>query len=211
MSYGALHGVVTFRPLEAWPGPPTQRRRPSPFGAPMTRTVEELVRELRALDAKKAVLQIDVPDRMIRQDGLPRADARPSGPGVVLAFDSVHGPMQFPCDTFVSWEANVRAVALGMEALRRVDRYGITRSGEQYRGWRALPVSTDPVSAIQTEAQAWAVIVRAAGIPADSSPLLNGISQERALRKALHATHPDKGGDDTEFRKVLRARELLGL
>lgn len=38
------------------------------------------------------------------------------------------------------WQHNVRSIALGLEALRAVDRYGISRRGEQYAGFRgALP------------------------------------------------------------------------
>jgi hypothetical protein len=35
-----------------------------------------------------------------------------------------------------TWQDNLRAVALGLEALRRVERYGIAQRGEQYAGWR---------------------------------------------------------------------------
>jgi hypothetical protein len=37
---------------------------------------------------------------------------------------------------------NARAIALGLEALRKVDRYRITKRGEQYTGWSALPPAT---------------------------------------------------------------------
>ncbi len=35
------------------------------------------------------------------------------------------------------WQHNVRSIALGLEALRAVDRYGISRRGQQYAGFRA--------------------------------------------------------------------------
>ena len=35
------------------------------------------------------------------------------------------------------WQHNLRSIALGLEALRAVDRYGISRRGEQYAGFRA--------------------------------------------------------------------------
>lgn len=38
----------------------------------------------------------------------------------------------------VDWQINLRAIALGLEALRKLDRYGITSRGEQYTGWRAI-------------------------------------------------------------------------
>src|SRR5690606_5164123 len=75
----------------------------------------------------------------IRLDGLPRANARPGHQGVVLAFDSKYGPLKYATDTFDRWQDNLRAIALGLESLRRVDRYGITKRGEQYTGWRQLP------------------------------------------------------------------------
>lgn len=40
-------------------------------------------------------------------------------------------------DCCVFWEHNVRSIALGLQALRAVDRYGISRRGEQYAGFRA--------------------------------------------------------------------------
>ena len=32
---------------------------------------------------------------------------------------------------------NLRSIALGLKALRAVDRYGVSRRGEQYAGFRA--------------------------------------------------------------------------
>jgi hypothetical protein len=43
----------------------------------------------------------------------------------------------YATDACVYWQHNVRSIALGLEALRAVDRYGITRKGEQYAGFRA--------------------------------------------------------------------------
>src|ERR1700675_3855774 len=85
-----------------------------------------------ALDAKKLVFQIDVRESEIRLDGLPSARARPNDPAVIVSFDSKHGPLRYFCDQFTDWQDNIRAIALGLEALRKVERYGITHRGEQY-------------------------------------------------------------------------------
>lgn len=45
---------------------------------------------------------------------------------------------QFAVDTYTTWQDNLRAIALGLEALRKVERYGITRGTEQYTGWKML-------------------------------------------------------------------------
>lgn len=43
----------------------------------------------------------------------------------------------YATDACVLWRHNVRSIALGLEALRAVDRFGISRRGEQYAGFRA--------------------------------------------------------------------------
>lgn len=45
---------------------------------------------------------------------------------------------QFAVDQFPTWQDNLRAIALGLDALRRVQRYGIVKEDEQYTGWKQL-------------------------------------------------------------------------
>lgn len=53
---------------------------------------------------------------------------------------AVNAPqMRYRCARFRSWQENVRAIALGMEALRKVERYAITEADQQYAGFMALP------------------------------------------------------------------------
>lgn len=91
------------------------------------------------------VIQIAVrSETMIRRDGWPQERATIEHPGVALSFDSRHGALRYETAEFHTWKANLRAIALGLEALRKVDRYGIARSGQQYRGWRALAAGSGP-------------------------------------------------------------------
>jgi hypothetical protein len=172
--------------------PITGDRLGYPFTAPLSSTVGTLAHELEQLNAHRIVIELDVDDRHIRQDGLPRADARPSSPAVAVSFDSPYGPLRYATAEFATWQQNLRAIALALEALRKVDRYGVSKRGEQYRGWRELETGTDPADAIQTRDQAKKLLDSYGG------PV-----------EALKATHPDHGGDATEFRKVQRAREVL--
>ena len=100
-----------------------------------------LKHELERLQASNVVIEMDLTEVDIRRDGLPRNNARPTTPRVCLSMDSPYGPLRYPCDTFLSWQDNVRGIALALEALRKVDRYGVTKRGEQYTGWKALPAS----------------------------------------------------------------------
>src|SRR5947209_8368251 len=80
---------VTFRSLERWPRPPNKYRRNSPFQAGYADTLTKLEKELGLLGGKNVVIQLALSPRDIRQDGMPRADARkPEHPGVIISFDS---------------------------------------------------------------------------------------------------------------------------
>jgi hypothetical protein len=150
---------------------------------------------------------------MFRQDGLPRSDARARSDAVRISFTSKFGPLRYETAEFTGrwgeqgWQQNVRAIALSLEALRKVDRYGVSKRGEQYRGWKALPTGTDPADAIATPEQARAFLNGFR--PSDGGE--GAISYRDLVKLAAKATHPDvTGGDATEFRKVMRAAELVG-
>ena len=178
-----------------WRGPRTVKRKPSPFRASWSQTVALLHRELVHLGATDILLQLAVRDRDIRLDGWVRANASPSDPGVVLTFESRdYGALSYPCDRFTSWQDNVRAIALALEALRKVDRYGVTRRGEQYRGWKALPPGRGTIP-VQTPLAAVNTLAGRAGLTVMAGEVLASPAMGRALyRAAARAAHPDKGG-----------------
>jgi hypothetical protein len=177
-----------FRPIPVWPGPTPadQRRSRWTFKAGWQSTLDLLDRELRHLGASNIMIGCGLREQDIRIDGWPRSGVRePAHPGVEVSFDTQHGRLVYATDVCERWEHNVRAIALGLEALRAVDRHGITRRGEQYAGFKALPPGSGPNAQRGLE-----LIERHGGVPA-----------------ALHATHPDHGGSDRDFRDVIAARE----
>lgn len=204
---------VRFRPLGVWPWPETSPRRSRhTFKAPWSSTVELLERELAHLHAHHVVIQADFADDDIRLDGWPRAGARaPAHPGVIVSFESDHGPLRYATDTHEWWQHNVRAIALGLEALRAVDRYGVTRSGEQYRGWNALPSGDPDLGPLEVAAT---LILRAAGTEHNGhytveDVIVDPAARSTVIRAALKRSHPDGGGDEATFEAVQRARRLL--
>ena len=190
MSYSDLANLVTFRPLET---PVTNGpTRYSPFKAPWPRTVTLLAKELHAHGASGTVLEVDLREQDIRQDGLPRADRSARSPGIVLSFraNAVSGSpeLRYEIATFTDWRDNVRAIALGLEALRAVDRYGVTRRGEQYAGWKQLAAGT----------------IGSGGNPSHGRELIKAAG---SIKQALHDAHPDHGGEPNDFLDVIAARE----
>lgn len=219
----------TVRPIDTWPNgtlTPDHARQFSRFKASWRDTLGVLDRELDQLRATNVVMMLDVAERDCRLDGQLRADAKPGHPGVILAFDSKHGPLKYATDTFKGtgyqgfipgWQANVRAIALGLEALRRVDRYGITQRGEQYTGWKALGagIAMPAAAGFTSIEEAAAFVAQHAGTDWDAGDLLDrpGVphdgSVERAYRIAAKALHPDAGGDPDQFKRLTEARRML--
>lgn len=177
-------GWLTIRPLSTWPGAMSRSRRQGYFRAGWPATRRLLMRELQHLDGKSVVLELAVTEDDLRVDGVPRARTVAAHPGVVLSLTSKHGPLRYAVDTYTRWHDNIRAIALALEALRAVDRYGVTRSGEQYRGWRAIDSGTGG------QVQRGLELIR----------------QHGGVAAALHATHPDRGGTREDLEAVLAAR-----
>jgi hypothetical protein len=205
---------IVFRPLLVWPGEPTRYRKGSPFSSTYPATLNLLERELDMLGASEAVLQLAVTEAEIRTDGLPRANARPTHPGVILAFQSRHGPLQYATDVFDHWQDNLRAIALSLESLRRVDRYGITKRGEQYTGWKALPAGHG--NGGLTIEQAARFLASQGNI--DSTLSVDALTRlilkdrsvfQRCYRRAAARLHPDAGGTAEDFAQLQSARDLL--
>lgn len=212
--------TYTFRPLGPWvEGDTSPRRGAHLFRATWDDTLKLLERELGYLDGRNIVIQADFREGDLRLDGMPRADARqPNHPGVRLAFDSVHGPLTYATDAYEKlysgpslkgWQANVRAIALALEALRAVDRYGVTRRGEQYTGWKQLEAGRGDAASHMTSDEARKVLAQAAGGDTDfgGSPMPLGALHRRARALA----HPDRhGGDRTAWDRVEQAARVLG-
>jgi hypothetical protein len=201
------------RPIDKWPGQSTKARKRSQFSATYGDTMNLVAAELGHLKAKAVVLLMALKAEDIRNDGRPRANARPSHPGVILAFDTPRGQMRFPCDRFDLWEDNLRAIALSLEALRKVDRYGVTKRAEQYTAWQALPPPNgDHWNREQAAEFIGKLLDGYDGHSADKLTewaLVGNEYTANMVRLAEFKTHPDRGGNADDFKKVQRAKELL--
>lgn len=183
---------MTLRPLDAWPGMFTVDRRRARFESSMSDTIGLLERELRLLDPKDtqyppSVLQLALREQDFRIDGMPRANAYPAHPGVIVSIEPRNRPaLSFPCDTFDRWQDNLRAIALTLEALRKIDRYGVTQTGQQYRGWQAIEAT--PAALRFSVGSAIEFLAGMADMPEPASR--DGIAA--VYRKARAKTHPDR-------------------
>lgn len=228
--------LVEYVPLTQWPAgrarTPDSDREAAKFKAPssienngqpnqryvgpkpiaLSQTLEDLDRELWQIGCSRVVVQIDIANkeefrRDLRADGVISSKARVKSPAVVVSFLRNKVPTQFATDHFLRWEDNLRAIVLGMEALRKLERYHIVRAGDQYRGWQALPATT--TTALSTE-QAAEVLARRSDRAASAKDIL-GVRALATLayRAAAAKTHPDAGGLADDFKLVQEAKRVL--
>lgn len=198
---------LRFHPLTTWPAattPSYKRRSPNTFRAPFSDTLDKLEHELGLLKAKDIVVSVALDPSDIRNDGWPRSSAKaPRHPGVILSFASKHGPLRYLTDSHALWQHNLRAIALGLESLRAVDRYGITERGEQYVGWQAIAQTSAPANGPRE------FLAKVAGsvLPPDQAL----VDWKSLYRQALLKAHPDQGGTRELLDEVHNAARLLGI
>lgn len=198
-----MRPVVVFRPLSAQAEKdPKMQKRASLFKSSWENTKELLKVELERLGVDEAVIEVDVPESAIRADGTVKLNTTFRTHRVALSFTHPkHGPLRYPCDRFYNWSENVRAIALALEALRAVERYGVTTRGEQYAGWKAIPSQT---SATMTTDTAAGFLAARQGL--DKDKLLRDATYARdAIRKEQAFAHPDKQGGSREMWNAVEA------
>jgi hypothetical protein len=115
-------------------------------------TLALLEREVRMIRGVDAVVELALHEKQFTREGLPYSEAVPEHPGIIVRIrkpvknprgeqDMV--PLYFPAGRFKPWQANLRAVAIALEDLRRIDRYGVTQNSQQYLGFgKYLPGPT---------------------------------------------------------------------
>lgn len=211
---------IQFKPLLAWPRAHTKTRKGGRFDSTYAQTLDLLERELVAISARHAVIQMAITAGDIRRDGFPRATARPSHPGIIVSFElQTHQnnvwttqATSMPCDTFHNWQDNLRGIALSLEALRKIDRYGVTQTGEQYRGFAALPPATNTDFerdfASELEAAVW--LNGVVKMEMDVDLMGNKSARKKAYQIAARILHPDsKDGNAAGFRLLQKAKTTL--
>ena len=145
----------------------------------------------------------------------PLAKVTESHPGVVVSFTSgLWGPMRYATDAYEAkfygdppgWQANVRAVALTLGALRGIDRWGVAKRGQQYTGWKALPAGGGLTFPSADAALRWMQENQPKGFTGDTTAELY-----RALARRMH---PDsgkhaQGWDPDDWVRLENAKLLL--
>lgn len=206
-----------IRSLPAWTDPETANRRGAHlFRASWDDTLKLLLDEIDRIGGQyPVVLQLLCDDSDIRVDGMLRKQANVRHPGVVVSFQTENlGPLRYATDAYdqqyygglTGWQANIRAVALSLQALRAVDRYGVTKRGEQYVGWRAIAAPA-PTFSSAGEAFRW---MRKYAADELGLIVIEGELTPRKLYRAMAMKmHPDQGHPRADWDRLDEARRML--
>lgn len=207
---------LRFVPLEKPIERPKGGYKRSPFGVGFSRLLDDLERELGYLTAKGITVEAGVAREDIRNDGWPRSSAKYSSPGIRLSFGSRHGPLAYECATYSSMEGNLRAISQTLTAQRAMERYGAVKSGQQYKGWKALPegAGQGPIIATafgSTEEAARFLLRTALLNDGDTQRVIDDPEYLRTVyRAAAKRTHPDVLAGNTDlFAQVNSANQMI--
>lgn len=209
------------------PTPAHERRSRYTFKASFADSLNLLMREIEKLDPHRTwgetdvVLSVACRPGDLRRDGGIRADARAfDHPGVRVSFTTKDlGPLSYGTDCCEQWQHNVRSIALGLEALRAVDRFGISNGSQQYTGFKALPAGRAMPASHMTATDARHLIARLANPNAGEDAIATAeaaLTGDRAaasgvLRRAMALSHPDRrNGDRVLWNQLEEAVTALG-
>ena len=182
--------TIEAYPLAWPPGRPRQHgREHARFKVTLGRAIEDVQYEVKMLGGRDLIISTNLP---LRKDGVPYARGTVWDVGVAVYFKYKKRDVSFACDRWSRIEANMRAIALTVGALRGIDRWGTGDMVDAaFTGFAALPAPEQP----------WQVL----GVGAHASRE----EIERAFRSLASEHHPDRGGDPHQMARINAARDAL--
>lgn len=154
-----------------WPRTETARREQAQFRTTLPAALANLKKQIGMMGGKAVVLSSNV---TLGQE-------RPADCGVVAYFVWNGKPLAVPCDRWLKVEHNIQAIALTIEAMRGMERWGAKHMIEaMFTGFKALPSGPSQ--------RHWTEVL---GVSPGES-IENISTAYRALAKKCH---PDVGGD----------------
>lgn len=172
-----------------WPRTEPADRTQASFKVTSAAALQSLDDELRRLGATDSVLSTNIPVTQAGRFYARYADSRLEDPGVAVWFQLDGEWRVIACDRWTTLRANVRSIALTINALRGLERWGTSQLLERvFRGFTALPGSGDPF-------RPWWSAFSFVGIPTLEEA-------ERAYRELARINHPDRGGDPARMAEL---------
>lgn len=125
-----------------WPRTPDTKRKPSRFSyhgrdITISAAMDRLERELGHLGATEPLLSSNL---KLSLSGVPYSgQGEPADRGIAVYFKLKGADRVLACDRYLTAAANIAAIANHIDALRRIDRYGVGTIEQAFAGYAALP------------------------------------------------------------------------
>lgn len=152
---------------------------------------DRLEGELDRLGARNSILSTNV---SLRLDGRPRSDEEPDDRGAAVYFAFKGRATVFACDKYDRVADNIAAIAAHIDALRRIERYGVGSLEQALAGYKALPADS---------AADWRQVF---GFTPNSTPTLEDL--DAAYKRLAKERHPDRGGSDEAMFHLNRSHDF---
>ncbi len=183
-------------PLD-WPVgyPRTRTRSRAPYKATGGKARDQVLRELRLMDVPdwRVIISTNCPVSSRTMQFLVMK-AEPSDPGVAVYFKRNGKPFVLACDRWDKVADNLRAIALTIEAMRGMDRWGVSEMLERvFQGFTALPAPE-----AQKPIRLWWEVLGCN--PSTDLDLI-----EASYRQQMKTAHPDQGGSTEAAAELNRA------
>lgn len=179
-----------------WPSgfPRSHPRRRAPYKATAGKARDQVIRELRLMDIGdwNVIISTNLPISA-RTTQFLVSRSEPADPGVAVYFRLKEKQHVFACDKWDRIADNLRAVAMTVEAMRGMDRWGCSDMlNRVFTGFAALPAPET--------AKSWHEVL---GVdPRDTIDVIDTMYRAKAKR-----AHPDLGGSSIEMALLNKAIE----
>lgn len=175
--------------------PPETKTRKSKAPLSASDAAMRLEAELDRLGAENAKLSTS---QKLRIDGTPRSDlSEPADVGAAVYFTLNGKARVLACDRWTRVADNIAAIAQHIDALRRIERYGIGDLNQAFAGYAALPAKGE------TQGGDWRAEMNFQ--PGDTPITLDVV--EARYRALLKERHPDQGGSHDAVVRLNLARD----
>lgn len=188
-------------PLD-WPASVPRREQPPErnyrFGKGTHRSLTttfaafEVTRELERMRVDAGTVVISTNWRVRLDGGIIAKQRSPEDPAAAVYWRKRGEPYCLSCDAWDQTAHNLHAIALHLEALRGLDRWGCGTSEQAFAGYKALPPARDRLD--------WEFYF---GLEREFATVEE---IQAAFRESSKTAHPDAGGTAEEFDRLVKMR-----
>lgn len=182
--------------------PAAERERTSKYSTTLAKSITDLDRELAdRLGVDDWRLSTAAPHR--KSDGRPYANASPDDPAAVVRWRMDGEQYAVACDRYTALRDNVRTVGLYIKEKRKMQTRPVKTGQDEFATAR-LPSGDEPEAIVLDDGREEPPH-EVLGVAPDAPTQV-----VRAAARRLSAdVHPDRGGDEAEFKRIQNAKEAL--